>query len=157
MNSKDELYNFYLSASDDPICPDDDINVNLNPDQIKKTIRDEDVLEEVLCEGLNSITTKRLLINPFLDENLRCNIFERVMSSDQSNDKIAEISMDSFLSNNIQSNYNRIVSRTNSFVDWKDLKKESIKSIYSDFIEKYGIDENEKDSDLLRNKIFNTK
>lgn len=155
MNSKDELFDFYLSTSDVPIVPNGEIHSNINQKSIRKLLHGEDVLEEVVIDGINAITAKRLLVNPFLDENLRCNMFEEIISSTNCDDKMTEMCIDSFFSNNTQSNFNRIASRTSSFIDWKNVKKEVIKSLYSDFIKKHGRDEDAKDIDVFHNKIFN--
>lgn len=156
MNSKDDLFNFYLSASDDPTAASNKQNHMIsNHRDISKLVDSEDLLEEAVSDGVNSITSKRLLLNPFLDENIRIAMFKDFILSLKLDETISDICIDSYFNHNSLSIYKRISSKTYSFVDWKFVKIESIKQIYHEFIGKHGKDSNDMDLKILYNKIFN--
>lgn len=154
MSSTEELFYLYLSETDWPIFPEKENLAHANKEILESILENAASIEEAV-ENTNSVIYKRLVLNPFLDEDLRCELFEKIANSDNSDEKFSEICQESYFTNNLVANCKNIVRRTGSILDWKLSKHESIRKLSEKFIDKY-IDLSKIDVlDQVNNKIFN--
>lgn len=157
MSSTDsDTFILYLSQSDKPVAfagQSDDSHIN--DAFITKILKSDDVVEQAVNEGLASVIPKRLCTNPFLEEDLRCKLFEKHILSYQSDDILSEICRETYLTNNLQSNYRNIATKTSAILNWKPVKNESLKRIRESFI--HSIKDNCDQATLneINNKIIN--
>ena len=56
--------------------------------------------------------------------------------SNNSEDILSELCREFYLTYNLKNNCRFIASRTSSVLNWKDIKKESLKKLYGEFIHK---------------------
>ena len=154
MSSNDELFSLYLSETDYPILIEKGIQTQLNKANLINILENYAEVEEAF-ENPESMLNKRLILNPFLEEELRCDILEKLINSNDSEKLISEICQESYFTNNLVSNSKAIVRITGAIMDWKMSKHESIQRLKEYFTEKY-IPEPRIDSDIidkLRNKV----
>ena len=128
----ENLFNTYISTTDLPISFESEESSNISPKAYSKILYSEDTLEQALNEGLRPIIEKKLALNPFLDEDLRSEIFE-LKSKSSTKDFFSEICRESYFQRNIQSTLKLISIKTDSLMDWKRIKSEAIANIYSEF------------------------
>ena len=154
MSSNDELFSLYLSETDYPILIEKGIQTQLNKANLINILENYAEVEEAF-ENPESMLNKRLILNPFLEEELRCDILEKLINSNDSEKLISEICQESYFTNNLVSNSKAIVRITGAIMDWKMSKHESIQRLKENFTEKY-IPEPRIDSDIIdkiRNKF----
>lgn len=149
----ENLFNTYISTTDLPILFESEESSNLSPKAYSKILYSEDTLEQALNEGLRPVIEKKLAINPFLDEDLRNEIFE-MKSKSSANDFISEICRESYFQRNIQSTLKLILIKTDSLINWKRIKSEALAKIYSEF-SKNNLEFTEESIRLQINKKIN--
>lgn len=154
MTSNDELLSLYLCDTDYPILIEKGIKTQLNNANLINILENHAEVEETF-ENPESMLNKRLVLNPFLDEDLRCEILEKMIDSNDSEKLLSEICQESYFTNNLVSNSKAVVRITGTILDWKQSKYESIRRLTEKFIEKY-ITEPKIDLDItdkVKNKI----
>ena len=153
-SANDSNFILYLSETDQPLAPSERNSSGVNKNFILKILQSEDAVEQALNEGLDSVIQKRLCTNPFLEEDLRCKLFEKQISSNNSEDNLAEICRESYLTHNLQNNCRYIASKTGTLLNWKSLKQESLKRIHEKFIHKNNENCDQATIDEINNKLF---
>lgn len=146
----------YLSQSDQPVAITEQRDSDINEAFIPKILQNEDAVEQAVNEGLISVIHNRLCTNPFFEEDLRCKLFEKHILSSHSEDILSEICRESFLANNLQSNYRNIAAKTNIILNWKSIKKESLKIIHGSFIHNNMDNCDQATVHEINNKILNS-
>ena len=155
MDSSEDSFALYLCNSDSPSLPANQTQVLNHQDFFHKLLRSNDALEEIHSGDFTKVIEKKLILNPFFDEDLRCEAFQKYFNSGKSEDFQSEICRESYLSNSVNETFKIVSSKTNSIIDWKEIKLESLERICSNFIEDYA-----KNSEIglrnnLKNKILN--
>jgi len=156
-STNDDNFILYISGSDRPLVPAEQSTLSLNENFIPKILQSDDAVEQALNQGLGSVIQKRLCLNSFLEEDLRCKLFEKQILSNQSEDILSEICRESYLKYNLQSNYRYIVAKTSSILNWKSIKMESLKRLHSNFIHKNTDNCDQTTINEINNKIFNSE
>ncbi len=153
MTSTDELFSLYLSGTDSPVVFEGKIKGVLNKDTAKTLLENDAAVEEMI-ECSESVINKRLALNPFLEEELRCELLEKIANSDNSEEIFSELCQESYFSNNLIRHGKTIMRQTGSILDWKMSRQESMRKLHEIFIKDY-IDEatDNETIERLKNKI----
>jgi hypothetical protein len=155
MTSNDELFTLYLSETDCPIYLKEGINTQLSKSNLVNILENDAAVEEAI-ENPESMLHKRLALNPFLEEDIRCDILEKLVTSNDSEKIVSDICQESYLKYNLVLNSKKICEITGTIVDWKLIRNESIGKLSQNFIEKY-ISDSKTNKDILdkaKNKIY---
>lgn len=153
MTSTDELFSLYLSGSDNPVLFEGKCTGELNKDAAKKLLENDAAVEEMV-QCSESVIMKKLALNPFSEEELRCELLEKIANSENSEEIFSELCQESYFTNNLITHGKSIIRQTGSLLDWKILKQESVQRLLKKFIENYI--EGTTDSEIierLKNKI----
>ena len=147
----------YLSETDRPSALSEQNPSKVNEHFIAKILRNDDAVEQVINENLGSVLQKRLCTNSFLEEDLRNKLFENQILSNQSDDIIAEICRESYLTFNLKNNCQIIAAKTGTILNWKSIKRESLARIQMDFIHKKVNNCDKNTLDEIENKFFSSQ
>lgn len=153
MTSTDELFSLYLSGTDSPVVFEGKSKGVLNKDTAKTLLENDAAVEEMI-ECSESVINKRLALNPFFEEELRCELLEKIANSDNSEEIFSELCQESYVSNNLIRHGKTIMRQTGSILDWKMSRQESMRKLHEIFIKDY-IDEatDNETIERLKNKI----
>lgn len=154
MTTTDELFSLYLSGTDCPVVFDGTSKGLLNRYTTKQILENDSALEEMVeCPEL--VLTKKIALNPFTEEELRCELFEKIANNNHSEEIFSQLCQESYFANNLITQCKSIVRQTDSIMDWKISRQESMRRLYEKFIENYIDDTTDNETiEKIKNKII---
>lgn len=130
-------FTLYLSASDSPI-PFSDLNLNEPTSQrLKEALNlENNILEDFNEKTMLSIIKRRLVLNPFYQEEARNDLFSEYKRPDSMED-VKDLCRDSFMDNSIMNTIKNIKGCTGAFIDWENIQQNASNEIIFEFIQSH--------------------
>lgn len=144
MNS-DVLKTGYLCSSDSPLHFSFSNTTTLDLNLFAAMFNEPDSAEDASkINGLESVIERRLILNPFLDEDSRSKLIMKSVSKKLYSNKFNEMCLDSYRVRNSLCSLKRLVLKTNSLIDWNRVKEEALFVNCKKFINKCDLYGNSK-------------